>query len=103
MHTLYPARQESLHHIKLRGSDWTASDLSPFINIALTQTQQSFTRSVGPVSFYMFTALSGKPPAFLTVFIIMLPGLYSCLNNEPKGQGQGVGQRDRRRGESFGS
>lgn len=80
MHTLYPARGESLHGIKLRASNWTASVLSPFINIALTETQQSFTTSVGSVSCYM---LNGKSSAFLTVFITVLSGLYSCINNVP--------------------
>lgn len=47
---------------------------------------------MGSVSFYTFTAFSGTLSAFLTVFIVVLPGLHSCLNNEPKGQGQGVGQ-----------
>lgn len=43
----------------------------------------------------MFIAPSGKPLAFLTVCIIVLPGLYSCLNNQPEGQWQGERQRDR--------
>lgn len=43
----------------------------------------------------MYTALSGKPPAF--VFIVELPGLYSCLNNAPEGKGLGqkVGKGER--------
>lgn len=100
---LYSARGQSLHHIKLGASDQTVSDLSPFISTALTQTQQSFTRSVGLVSLYGVTAFSGKPPSFLTMLIIVLPGLYSCLRYKPKEQGQGVRQRGRRKGENFGS
>lgn len=43
------------------------------------------------VHCYFTCSLSGKPPAL--AFITVLPGLYSCLNNEPKGKGKDWGKK----------
>lgn len=93
----WPAREESLHHLKLRISNWTASDLSSVsIAIIVPLTQQRFSTLVCSVSFYLLTGLNGKPPAFLDVFVILLPAHHSSLNNEKRTWAESEAERQQK-------